>query len=601
MAALAALAFVVALAPGLRGDLTDPRFFREDTHGLVAWLKANTRPDDLILVDQRYPFGFYYERWNNAPDGSPPAEPAALAPAQYLFVDINTVADRLTALVAGHAQVFWVRWFESDTDPRGAVPFLFEKFGTPLGERAFRGYTVTWYVVAPDTQFELAPALTDLTMEFGDQVRLTAAAFGGRGGGLTSRLAETRAAQAPADQLVWATVRWVRLPAARGPLKATLVLEDADGLIVGRDDRPILNDRHLAPPHWSDADAPLGVYLAHPDPATPPGVYTLRLAVYDPATLAQLPAAGAAVQGSFVTLGQVTLTRAVRPPAVTQLPLAATLDLAWAGVRLLGRGPLPAEVSPGDTVEFDLFWRAEQAGLADLRVRLALTGATDAIVSAAEAVPVNGHYPTSAWAAGEVVRDHHRWRLDTATPAGTYRILVSLVAKTSKVSQTFEVSPSVEIGGIVVAGRPHSFEPPARMAARSGARIGDFARLLGYDLEKPGFSEKPGFLTLTLHWQAEGPSAIAYTVSAQLLDGSGTLRAQADHPPGDGAFPTTGWAAGEVLSDTYRLALPADLAPGAYTLLVGMYDPATLARLPVTAAAGTPAGDALLLTVVDVR
>ena len=84
-------------------------------------------------MDQRYPFGFYYERWNNTPDGSPPAEPPDLAPAQYLFVDINTVAERLTDLAQGRGRVVWVRWFESDTDPRGAVPFLLEKYGTLAG------------------------------------------------------------------------------------------------------------------------------------------------------------------------------------------------------------------------------------------------------------------------------------------------------------------------------------------------------------------------------------------------------------------------------------------------------------------------------------
>ena len=122
--ALAAVALIVILAPGLRGDLSDPRFFREDTRGLVTWLKQNTDPRrDLILVDQRYPFGFYYERWNNAPEGSPPAEPQDMAPAQYLFVDINTVAERLTDLAKGRGRVVWVRWFESDTDPRARCLF----------------------------------------------------------------------------------------------------------------------------------------------------------------------------------------------------------------------------------------------------------------------------------------------------------------------------------------------------------------------------------------------------------------------------------------------------------------------------------------------
>jgi hypothetical protein len=439
----AALGLVIALVPGLVGDLTDPRFFREDTRGLVSWLKAETTPADLILVDQRYPFGFYYERWNNAADGFPPAEPAGLAPAQYLFVDINTVADRLTALAQGRRRVFWVRWFESDTDPRGAVPFLLEKFGTPLGERGFRGYTVAWYAIAADTRFELAPALAGIQADFGDQVRLVAASFGGHGPGQVSTVAETRAVTAPADKPVWTTLRWARLPGAAQPLKATVVLEDPAGLIVGRDDRPILNDRHLAPPHWSATDQPLGVYLIHPDPGTPPGTYALKLAVYDPQTLQQLPASGAAAEGSFVRLGQVELTRATVPPAPEQLPLTAATAMAWSGVRLLGRGPLPPEVSPGDTIEFDLYWQAERSGLPDLRVRLALFDTEEKNqLSLAEGVPVSGRYPTTAWAAGEVVRDHQRWRLDPTTPPGTYRVLVALASAT-------ELSPPVELGQIV--------------------------------------------------------------------------------------------------------------------------------------------------------
>jgi len=302
--ALAASALVAVLAPGLRGDLFDVRFFREDTRGLVAWLKSQAPPDDLILVDQRYPFGFYYERWNNAADGFPPLHPGNLAPAQYLFVDINTVADRLTELARGHRRVYWVRWFESDTDPRGAVPFLLEKFGTLLGERGFRGYDVSWYEIAPDTQFELAPSLIEAQTEFGDQVRLIGSAFGGRGPGATSTIEETRLPQAPADRAIWATLRWARLPAATKPLKATLILEGPDGAVVGRDDRPIVNDRHLAPPQWAGSDRPLGVLLVHPDPTTPPGTYSLKLAVYDPATLAQLPVSGQAAKATSSPWGR---------------------------------------------------------------------------------------------------------------------------------------------------------------------------------------------------------------------------------------------------------------------------------------------------------
>ncbi len=559
-------------------------------------------------MDQRYPFGFYYERWNNTPDGSPPAEPRDLAPAQYLFVDINTLAERLTGLTQGRERVYWVRWFESDTDPRGAVPFLLEKFGTLLDERGFRGFNVSAYEIAPDTHFELAPALTDLAVDFGNQVRLTGAAFGGGTSSVTG-------GPVAADEGIWAVLRWAQLPDAAQPLKATVVLEDSDGVVIGRDDRPILNDRHLAPQEWGESDRPLGVALVKPDPATPPGTYTLKLAVYDPATLAQLPASGQGSAGSFVTLGQVQLGPAIMPVAPEQLPIEAQTASTWEGVRLLGRGTLPAEVSPGDRLAFDLYWQAPPAGsegsgggLPDLKTRLTLTPVEAEIPAGValshDASPVRG-YPSDQWRAGEVLRGRQSWQFDPKLPAGDYDLSIEMIAPDGA------SSPPVDLGQVTVAGRPHVFDPPAQMSVASGGRIGDFARLLGFDAEPAQPVEADGSATiaalpastlaLTLFWQSEGASEVPYAVSVQLLDENGVLRAQHDQQPGSGAFPTTSWVPGEVLTDTYQLELPADLAPGRYQLIVRMYDPSTFAVLPATATDGSPAGDALTLATVEVR
>ena len=100
-------------------------------------------------------------------------------------------------------------------------------------------------------------------MDFGNQVRLIGSAFGG-GEQRHWRRSATRRPEAAADEGVWAMFKWAQLPDAAQPLKATVVLEDSDGAVVGRDDRPILNDRHLAPPEWDKADRPLGVALVSP-------------------------------------------------------------------------------------------------------------------------------------------------------------------------------------------------------------------------------------------------------------------------------------------------------------------------------------------------
>jgi mannosyltransferase len=588
---LAAVVLVAAMLPGLYGDLTDARFFREDTRGLIGWLKANADPEnDIILVDQRYPFGLYYERWNSAPSGHAPAEPADLAPAQYVVGDPYTLPQRLAELTQGRRRVFYVNWFESDTDPRRIVPFLLTKFGSQLAEQGFRGYGVTSYAVDPAGQYELAPRLGGPQASFGGQVTLSGAAHGGHAAGATSTIAEANATHAPADKPVWAVAQWQRSPGAARPLKSTVVLADAEGRVVGQDDRLLLNDRNVSPPHWDDGEQPLAVFSITADPATPPGVYTLKLAVYDPATLEQLPAQGEAGSGSFVTLGQVELTAPTASPESATLPLDARADFAWRGLRLLGRGPLPAEISPGDRLAVDLFWQAEESDLPALAAELSLTDVTSNEERVKSQLSrIGGDYVTSQWAAGTVIRDRQAWQFHPDLPAGTYRLALRL-------ADDGEQSAPVDLGEVRVAGRSHSFEPPASMGQASGATFGDFARLLGYDVRsEQGADGKPA-LEVTLYWQAEKASDIPYTASVQLLDSEGRLASQRDQQPGGGAFPTTGWVAREVLTDTYRLDVPDALAGQPPNVIVKLYDPATGRVLPVTAADGSALGDFLPLT-----
>ncbi len=86
-------------------------------------------------------------------------------------------------------------------------------------------------------------------------------------------------------------------------------------------------------------------------------------------------------------------------------------------------------------------------------------------------------------------------------------------------------------------------------------------------------------LPVTLHWQADGATLRPYTVFVQLLDSAGQVIAQHDRWPVDNQWPSTCWAPGERVVDAYALELPADLPPAAYTLVTGLYDPATGARL----------------------
>jgi hypothetical protein len=74
-----------------------------------------------------------------------------------------------------------------------------------------------------------------------------------------------------------------------------------------------------------------------------------------------------------------------------------------------------------------------------------------------------------------------------------------------------------------------------------------------------------------------------YKVFVHLRDRTGRTVAQADHIPSEAlvALPTSTWREGETVPDVSYLQVPADTPPGEYQLLVGLYNPDTLERLPV--------------------
>ncbi|MFO7635375.1 MAG: glycosyltransferase family 39 protein [Caldilinea sp.] len=265
---------IVGLAQAAYADLYDRRFDREHIAATTQWLRANTAPGDIIFVDQKYPFGFYYQPYSVDVEAVPPV--ADTAPARYLFVDINTIDQQMSEWAGGARRIFWVQWFESDTDPRRSVHFLLDKYGRHSGEQWFQGYAIDWWELTPPTQFELAPAMQPLVHQFDQAVRVV----------------EASAPTAPlaAGDSLPVVLRWQRVPdgASPRPLKARVALYDEAGNRLAQADERLLNDRHLAPGQWQPEDSPLGVYLLAVPEDLAPGRYTLRVLVYDADTLEPL-------------------------------------------------------------------------------------------------------------------------------------------------------------------------------------------------------------------------------------------------------------------------------------------------------------------------
>jgi hypothetical protein len=125
-------------------------------------------------------------------------------------------------------------------------------------------------------------------------------------------------------------------------------------------------------------------------------------------------------------------------------------------------------------------------------------------------------------------------------------------------------------------------------------------RLLGFS-NVPETIEPGGAIGLELLWQADDPDGRDYTVFIHLMDAAGEVVAQADAPPRQGRYPTSIWEAGERVIDLKIIDIPPDAVPGEYTILSGLYDPATGVRLPAYGADGSRyANDAAVLTSIRI-
>lgn len=114
------------------------------------------------------------------------------------------------------------------------------------------------------------------------------------------------------------------------------------------------------------------------------------------------------------------------------------------------------------------------------------------------------------------------------------------------------------------------------------ARLGDEAALL--DLRVEGEARPGTNVTLVMFWQALRQPRADYTVFVHLLDAQGARQGQEDARPRNGEHPTTAWLRGEIVRDEIVLPIAASAPPGEYHLSVGMYELATMARLPVAGA-----------------
>jgi 4-amino-4-deoxy-L-arabinose transferase-like glycosyltransferase len=233
-----------------------------------------------------------------------------------------------------------------------------------------------------------------------------------------------------------------------------------------------------------------------------------------------------------------------------------------------------AVVQPGGYLPVTLYWRANAPIHEDYSTFVHALGRDAIEVGKVDAYPGTGRQATSLMPPGIIVQDDHLIPLDETldVPTGA-RVLVGVwhyPTQEHLILTGPDGGPLENVivrAGSIVPSEPVTLEAPIAQEAT----LGDFARLIGYDLSQSDVS--PGeTVTVDLYWRGLGTTPTSLTVFVHLVNEAGETVAQADAPPLHGDYPTTAWQPNIDVVDPHALTLPDDLPPGEYTLLVGFYD-----------------------------
>jgi hypothetical protein len=508
------------------------------------------------------------------------AQPAA---AHYWVVDDErTLTADLTQAAAQHTIFRVVKWKTSKhtgADPKQVIPYYLEKYGRYDHTHTFEYFDIATYLLdqtAPN--FSQTETLQPLQVDFGGQLRLTGFALGD-----AAEVTAVAQAQAHSNGLLWLHLGWQKTADQPENLKVSALLYSATGQLITQMDKLLIsNILQVGSSKWP-VDAQESSYFLMPIPAaTPPGDYTLRLAVYGEDSQTRLPLTGGA-SGPLYTLTDFKVVSAQIGPDLAELKLTLPIQQTLLpGLTLLGFETLPgSSVRSGDQVGASLIWQAGEAPpTQDLAMALTVKAAEgDEEIALAEPVGLAGGYPSSQWQAEEVLRGWLTARIPPQLDPGTYKLRLRLTEPEKEVAL-------LSIGEFQIEGWPRNFDPPQPQRALE-ADFGGQATLVGLDLANldpqiAKVSLTPGnSLQITLYWRAEATFEQNYTAFVHLIGPDGRLYGQVDQAPGAGAFPTTGWLPGEYLADSYTIPIAANAPSGDYQIEIGLYNADTGQRLEV--------------------
>ncbi len=253
--------------------------------------------------------------------------------------------------------------------------------------------------------------------------------------------------------------------------------------------------------------------------------------------------------------------------------------------RLVGYDVSPQVVRPDEVVMVTLYWEPLREVDRNYSVFVHLFGEEVRQVGGRDTYPGLGNDPTTTWKPGEVIEDRIPVTVDDAA-AGPILLDIEVgLYELETVERLETVDAAGNAIGYPVIGTVKLHDPNAMVAEADlgdGWTFQDGTILQDYMISpEEALAGMP--VTITLTWVSAGPLPANYSVFVHLVDEAGAILTQGDGAPRQGRYPTTAWGAGERFTDSHILTLPGDLPPGAYSLLIGLYDGQRGVRLPLAA------------------
>lgn len=597
------------IAAQIQRQGSDPRYTKDDVRSAALLLAARARPGDLILLHDpliQFVFGYDYEgNWRGA-------APWTTLP-RFGEQDLDTARARLAELGEEHARI----WYLTYPEPRGfpdpvALPEEARALWSEVDEREFPHMWLQVWLSAFDTRPRQGDRLPDevvpVTVRWDNGLGLV---------GVTRDEGILQPGHGYRGRLFW------RLDTpSEHDYGRELRLLDAEGEVAWKASDALAF-------RWPVVEWPAGPILDLPLdfdlPADlPPGDYRLQLRLIPAGAVPEpvLVASGLPHEGAWLDLASVTLRsapvvdveRRLRLARLARDPERVLLDrpIGFAGgPTVLAYGQLPEQAQAGQALNPLLTWTgfdpSRSAGPAETAL-LRIVGADGREVARSELSLNPPEASEALWQQEDLIGLRHPIRLPSDLEPGRYRLQVALAGADGEPRARrpwFGLIPRpgawATVAELELEPIPLETTLPAVDRERSEL-FGEAIALRGYrwcgegEISEAGGEDLLALpvgapLCLELVWEARAKPERDFKVFVHVRDPASPAEplAQSDAVPVGWTRPTGGWRPGELLIDRHEIglsALSAGSADGDLEIVVGIYDPESGERLPVTGVPG---------------